>query len=140
LVRHANPWGLQGADAAAIALLEKSIAADHRHGNHPRVEVPGLGGPWQTSRDSRWDAINGYNLLRLGFNVYIDPDGKVLSSTGTLVNDGATLVYRARKYDCDACELKPRCCPKTHSHKVTRSIHEEAREIARSDDYVMRVQ
>ena len=73
-------------------------------------------------------------------DVYICPDGKVLASTGTLVNDGATLLYRASKYDCDACQLKPQCCPKTPSRKVTRSIHEEARdvarEIAKTDAYV----
>ena len=45
-------------------------------------------------------------------DVYICPAGKALASTGTLVNDGTTLLYRASKYDCDACELKPRCCPK----------------------------
>ncbi|OAF04274.1 hypothetical protein AYJ54_24090 [Bradyrhizobium centrolobii] len=61
-------------------------------------------------------------------DVYICPAGKVLASTGALVNDGATLAYRASKYDCDACELKPRCCPKTPSRKVTRSIHEHEEE------------
>ena len=45
-------------------------------------------------------------------DLYVCPAGKVLSSTGTLVNDGTTLLYRASKHDCDACELKPRCCPK----------------------------
>ena len=73
-------------------------------------------------------------------DVYICPDGKVLASTGTLVNDGATLLYRASKHDCDACQLKPQCCPRTPSRKVTRSIHEEARdvarEIAKTDAYV----
>jgi transposase len=73
-------------------------------------------------------------------DVYICPTGKLLASTGALVNDGATLAYRASKYDCDACELKPRCCPNTPSRKVTRSIHEKARdvarEIARTDAYV----
>jgi hypothetical protein len=64
-------------------------------------------------------------------DVYICPDGKVLASTGTLVNDGATLLYRASKYDCDACQLKPQCCPKTPSRKVTRSTREEARNVAR---------
>jgi DDE family transposase len=57
--------------------------------------------------------------------------GKVLASTGTLVNDGATLLYRASKYDCDACELKPRCCPKMPARKVPRSIYENARDVAR---------
>jgi hypothetical protein len=64
-------------------------------------------------------------------DVYICPAGKVLASTGTLVNDGATLLYRASKHDCDACELKARCCPKMPSRKVPRSIHEKARDIAR---------
>jgi hypothetical protein len=73
-------------------------------------------------------------------DVYLCPAGKVLASTGTLVNDGATLLYRASKHDCDACELKPRCCPKMPSRKVPRSIHEKARdvarEIAKTDAYV----
>jgi Transposase DDE domain len=64
----------------------------------------------------------------------------VLASTGTLVNDGATLLYRVSKHDCDACELKPRCCPKMPSRKVPRSIHEKARdvgrEIAKTDAYI----
>jgi hypothetical protein len=55
----------------------------------------------------------------------------MLSSTGTLVNDGATLLYRASKHDCDACELKPRCCPKMPARKVPRSIYENARDVAR---------
>ena len=55
----------------------------------------------------------------------------MLTSTGTLVNDGATLLYRASKLDCDACELKPRCCPKMPARKVPRSIYENARDVAR---------
>ena len=37
----------------------------------------------------------------------------------------------AVKHDCDACELKPRCCPKMPARKVPRSIHERARDVAR---------
>jgi hypothetical protein len=56
-----------GAEAAAIALLETSIAADHRRGDYPRVEVLGLGGPWQNLAMVRgWEATNGYNPLRIG--------------------------------------------------------------------------
>jgi hypothetical protein len=56
-----------GAEATAIALLEKSISADQHHGNYPRVEVLGLGGPWQNLAMVRgWEAINGYNPLRIG--------------------------------------------------------------------------
>jgi transposase len=65
-------------------------------------------------------------------DVYICPDGKALTTTGTLVNDGETLLYRARKADCDACALRPRCCPNTPARKVPRSVHEKARDIARA--------
>ena len=57
--------------------------------------------------------------------------GAARTSTETLVNDGATLLYRASKYDCDTCELKPRCCPKMPARKVPRSIYENARDVAR---------
>ena len=40
--------------------------------------------------------------------------------------------YRATKHDCDTCEYKPRCCPKTPQRKVTRSIYESARDVARA--------
>ena len=65
-------------------------------------------------------------------DVYFCPGGKTLNTTGTPVNDGATLLYRASKHDCDNCGLKPRCCPNTPARKVPRSIHEDARDLARS--------
>jgi transposase len=64
-------------------------------------------------------------------DVYHCPGGKMLTGKGTLVNDGATLLYRASKYDCDVCALKPRCCPKAPARKVPRSIYERARDVAR---------
>jgi transposase len=65
-------------------------------------------------------------------DVYLCPGGKTLTTTGTRVNDGATLLYRASKIDCDGCALKPRCCPKEVARKVPRSIHEGARDMARA--------
>ena len=64
-------------------------------------------------------------------DVYHCPGGKMLTSKRTLVNDGATLLYRASKYDCDVCALKPRCCPKAPARKVPRFIYESARDVAR---------
>jgi hypothetical protein len=55
----------------------------------------------------------------------------MLSTKGTLVNDGATQLYRASTYDCGPCELKPRCCPNTPARKIPRSIHEGARDLTR---------
>ena len=52
-----------------------------------------------------------------------------------------TYRYRASKADCDACDLKSRCSPNTPARKVTRSIYEGARdlarEIAKTDAYVI---
>jgi L,D-transpeptidase catalytic domain len=64
-------------------------------------------------------------------DVYRCPGGKILTTTGALVNDGATLLYVASKRDCDRCALKSRCCPKQASRKVPRSICEGARDMAR---------
>jgi hypothetical protein len=63
--------------------------------------------------------------------VYFCPGNKMLTCKGTLVNDGATLLYRASKYDCNGCALKPHCCPSSAARKVPRSIHEGARDMAR---------
>jgi transposase len=65
-------------------------------------------------------------------DVYLCPGGKMLTTTGTRVNDDATLLYRASKADCGACTLKSRCCPKTPVRRVPRSIHEGARDMARA--------
>jgi transposase len=62
---------------------------------------------------------------------YSCPGGTTLTTTGTLVNDGTTMLYRALQHDCDGCALKPRCCPNTPARKVPRSIHEGARDMAR---------
>jgi transposase len=66
-----------------------------------------------------------------GGDVYFCPGNKMLTCKGTVVNDGATLLYRASKYDCNGCALKPRCCPNSAARKVPRSIHEGARDMAR---------
>jgi transposase len=65
-------------------------------------------------------------------NAYHCPAGKTLTTTGTLVNDGATLLYRASKLDCDRCSLKSRCCSKEPARKIPRNVYEHARDVARS--------
>src|SRR5918997_1084067 len=39
-------------------------------------------------------------------DAYVCPGGKTLTTTGTRVNDDATLLYRASKHDCARCALK----------------------------------
>ena len=64
-------------------------------------------------------------------NVYICPGGKLLHTTGTLI-EGSALRYRASKRDCDVCTLKMQCCPHTPMRQVPRDLHEDARDVARS--------
>jgi transposase len=64
-------------------------------------------------------------------DVYYCPDGTALRTTGTLVNDGATMLYTALQRECAGCALKSRCCPNTPARKIPRSVHEGARDMAR---------
>ena len=64
-------------------------------------------------------------------DIYTCPAGKVLTTTGRIVNV-EQLLYRASKLDCDVCPLKMRCCPKEPARKIPRSIHEDARDVARA--------
>jgi transposase len=65
-------------------------------------------------------------------DIYHCPAGKTLTTTGTLVNGGTTLIYLARKHDCDSCKLRAQCCPKVPFRKIPRDRHEAARDVARS--------
>jgi len=40
--------------------------------------------------------------------------------------------YRASKLDCEVCPLKSRCCPNDVMRKVTRSVYEASRDVARA--------
>jgi len=64
-------------------------------------------------------------------NEYRCPNGKALRTTGK-VHDGRTILYRARKLDCDRCPMKARCCPNVGGRKVPRDVNEEARDVARA--------
>jgi transposase len=72
-------------------------------------------------------------------DAYICPGGKELKQSRrafktprTNVSKDGILRYRALKADCDTCDLKARCCPKEPQRKVTRSIYEPARDVARA--------
>jgi transposase len=64
-------------------------------------------------------------------NIYICPNGKLLHTTGTVI-DGGTLRYRASKRDCDLCAFKMQCCPHTPARQIPRDLHEDARDVARA--------
>jgi transposase len=71
--------------------------------------------------DFHWDRKRG---------AYICPNGKMLRTSGT-VHDGRTILYRASKYDCDACPIRTNCCTTDQARKIPRDLHEDARDVAR---------
>ena len=73
-------------------------------------------------------------------DIYICPGGKELKQSRRAFTNPRThkadkygiIRYRAKKADCDGCQLKSQCCPKEPTRKVTRSIHEPSRDVARN--------
>jgi len=63
--------------------------------------------------------------------VYHCPGGNTLRTTGR-VFAGNTLYYRASKFDCQLCRLKPRCCPNSPERRVPRDVNQAARDHARA--------
>ena len=69
---------------------------------------------------------------------YICPGGNHLrrsnrnfSTPRTGIDKDGSIRYRARQHDCEGCALKPQCTPNALARKITRSIHEGARDMAR---------
>jgi hypothetical protein len=69
--------------------------------------------------------------LRSRWRAFSKPRGRVTHA--------GAILYRSSHHACKDCPLKPRCCPNTPTRKIARSIHEEARDVARrinaSDQY-----
>lgn len=72
-------------------------------------------------------------------NSYTCPGGKALvqyrrkyEAPRSGVDQDGQKRYRASQKDCGACALKQQCCPDQPMRKVTRSVHEAARDVARA--------
>jgi transposase len=69
---------------------------------------------------------------------YICPGGnrlrqsnRTFSTPRTGADKDGSIRYRARQQDCQDCTFRQRCTPNMPARKVTRSIHEGARDLAR---------
>jgi transposase len=65
-------------------------------------------------------------------NRYTCPAGKYLKPAWRSRVKKNPFRYRASQYDCQACPLKPRCCPNMVMRKIDRSPFEPARDVARA--------
>jgi transposase len=83
-----------------------------------------------SSSDFQWNEKN---------NEYRCPQGRALRSQWrpfkiprTHITKADAINYTASQSDCTTCPMKARCCPNTPVRKITRSIHEPARDVARA--------
>ncbi|MEZ5852699.1 MAG: 6-pyruvoyl-tetrahydropterin synthase-related protein [Hyphomicrobiaceae bacterium] len=83
-------------DAKALAILEREIEQRHRDGARPRVEIIGLGGPWQNlSMVRKLEVTTGYNPLRIGiYDRYVSP------GEANAFSDERTFPATFSGYDC----------------------------------------
>jgi transposase len=72
-------------------------------------------------------------------NEYRCPEGKALrcdwrafKNPRTRITKADNIKYRSSQFDCVGCPTKSRCCPTTSTRKITRSIHEKARDVVRA--------
>jgi len=93
-------------------------------GIEPHVPV------WDKSKRSDGTFSRSDFVFDAEHDEYHCPGDKRLRTSGHVDYDD-TIRYRASKRDCDRCALKPRCCPNTAVRKLSRSIHDSARDVAR---------
>lgn len=79
--------------------------------------------------DFQWDgAANEY---RCPADKALRCDRRPFKTPRSGITKADTIIYRASQRDCGTCPEKARCCPNTPMRKIARSIHEDARNVAR---------
>ena len=59
-------------------------------------------------------------------------DRRTFKKPRTRITKADTVIYRSSQSDCTTCLQKDQCCPNTSTRKIVRSIHENARNVARA--------
>ena len=83
-----------------------------------------------TVSDFKWDAQA--NEYRCPANKALLPRRKQFKHITSAITKANTIIYRTSQNDCQGCSLKPQCTPNNTFRKIARSIHEDARDIARN--------
>ena len=122
-----------------FGLKPKRLAADTAYGSGPNLNwlvrgkdiAPHIPVIDKSKREDGTFSREDFRFDKV-CNVYVCPAGKLLTTTGRVIDDGETLRYLASTSDCRDCPLKVRCCPKAYFRRIQRSIYEEARDVARA--------
>jgi hypothetical protein len=79
--------------------------------------------------DFKWDAQA--NEYRCPNDKALRCDRRPFKTPRSGITKADTIVYRASQHACENCTRKTECCPNTPMRKIARSIHEDARDVAR---------
>ena len=97
-----------------VPVMDKS---EGKEGQFGRSDLP-----WEPDAD-RYGCPGGQSLKR---------NRRQFKNKRTGITKANTIIYRASETDCGECSLKHKCCPKEPARKIHRSIHEDARDLARA--------
>jgi len=94
---------------------------------------------WDKSKRKDNTLSSGDFTWKVDDDEYRCPEGKPLRRRSrqykhikAVITKANTIIYRSKVADCKDCPLKSKCCPNTTHRKITRSIHEAARDVARA--------
>ena len=48
------------------------------------------------------------------------------------ITKAGTILYSASQHDCTGCPIEQQCCPNMPNRRITRSVHERSRDVARA--------
>jgi transposase len=83
-----------------------------------------------SNSDFQWHAQR--NEYRCPQGYALRCDWRVFTNPRTHITKADTIVYKSRQSECAKCPMKSSCCPNTAYRKITRSIYESARDVARA--------
>ncbi|MBK7326105.1 MAG: transposase [Propionivibrio sp.] len=79
--------------------------------------------------DFAWD--EDANEYRCPADKALRCDRRPFKNPRTRITKADAIVYRASLRDCAVCPMKADCCPNELTRKIARSLHENARDVAR---------
>ena len=82
-----------------------------------------------SNRDFVWD--EEANEYRCPADKALRCDRRQFKIPRTRITKANTILYKASARDCAVCPMKSECCPNVPHRKIARSLHENARDVAR---------
>jgi IS5 family transposase len=80
--------------------------------------------------DFQWD--EQANEYRCPEGCALRCDWRPFKNPRSHVTKDNTVIYKSSQKDCKDCRMKSQCCPNSAFRKITRSIYEPARDVARA--------